>query len=414
MIIIPIVFLANAIFAPRTKNEIRRQRRIEGGMASSVQEALYYHKAVATLSLEGGVVESFMESGRQSAYHGVQAGRFQGILTASIDLLVGISSVLVIFVGIMRIIHGCLTVGQLMVFLTYLNSLFKPIREITKFTGRIAKSAAALERVEDIMHLNPMDIGATDLPNASEAPPFRGNIELNDVTFGYGDEPNLRNLSLSIPVGTKVAIVGGSGGGKSTLLQLIMRLYDPQKGNVYIDGINIRKLKLGSLRNQMGTVLQDSFIFNMSIADNIALAKPGATEQEVQEAAVQAEADEFIRELPSGYETVLGEGGAGLSGGQKRRLAIARAFLRNAPIILLDEPTTGLDAASENKVVAAITRLSKGKTTLFVTHQLSAVSDADLIIVVSDGKIVQRGTHEELLRKEGCYRELWELQQNGK
>ncbi|MEM5789686.1 MAG: ABC transporter ATP-binding protein, partial [Syntrophobacteraceae bacterium] len=410
--VIPLVFWANVIFTGRTKNAIRRQRRIEGGIASSVQEVLYYHKAVATLSLEGGVVESFLANGRQSAYHGVQAGRFQGFLTGIIDLLVGLSTVLVLFVGVMRIIHGCLTVGQLMVFLTYLNSLFKPIREISKFTGRMAKSTAALERVEEIMHLKPLDIGATDLPHASEAPPLRGDIEFSSVSFGYGGEvPVLKEFSLSIPAGTKVAIVGASGSGKSTVLQMLMRLYDPERGKICIDAIDIRTLKLSSLRSQMAIVLQDSFIFNMSIADNIALAKPGASEQEILEAARQAEADEFISELPAGYETVLGEGGTGLSGGQKRRLAIARAFLRDAPIILLDEPTTGLDAASEKKVVEAIARLSKGRTTLLVTHQLSAAVDADLIVVVDRGEIVQCGTYEDLAGREGYFRELWSIQQ---
>lgn len=412
LLVIPVVYWANIVLTRRTREAIRRQRRIEGKMASSVQEAFYYHKAVTTLSLENDIVDDFMESSRESALHGEEAGRFQGILTASLDLLVGMTTLLVLFVGILRILHGCLTVGRLMVFLSYLTSLFKPIREISKFTGRIAKSAAALERIEEIARLNPLEIGATELPDAREAPSFHGSIRWKDVTFGYlADRPVLEHLSLSVKAGQKVAFVGSSGSGKSTILQLLMRLYDPQQGEISIDGVAIRSLTLHSLRSQMAVVLQDSYIFNTSIEGNIAVGRPGATRREIEEAARAAEADDFIKALPQGYDTALGESGAGLSGGQKRRLAIARAFLRNAPIILLDEPTVGLDAASERKVAEAVKRLAQGKTTLIVTHQLSTVIDADVIVVLTKGMIVQSGAHEELLEKGGPYRELWNAQQ---
>ncbi|MDP1990436.1 MAG: ABC transporter ATP-binding protein, partial [Syntrophales bacterium] len=412
VLVIPAVYWANFILTRRTKEAMRRQRRIEGKMASNVQEAFYYRKAIATLSLESDIVDDFMESSRQSASHGLEAGRSQATLTSALTLLIGITSLFVLFVGILRILHGCLTVGQLMVFLSYLSSIFGPIREISKFTGRIAKSSAALERIEEIARLNPQDIGAVELPGAVEAPLFRGNIEWRDVTFGYRpDQAVLQNFSLAVSSGRKVAFVGESGSGKSTVLQLLMRLYDPQHGTISIDGVDIRSLKLPSLRNQMAVVLQDSYIFNMSIEENIAIGKPGATQQEIEEAAKAAEADDFIRMLPQGYETTLGEGGAGLSGGQKRRLAIARAFLRNAPIILLDEPTVGLDAASEQKVAQAVQRLSQGKTTLIVTHQLATVADADLIVVLSAGRIVESGSHGKLLEIGGLYKRLWETQQ---
>jgi len=245
-----------------------------------------------------------------------------------------------------------------------------------------------------------------------EAPSFRGNIEWKEVTFGYRpDQAVLQNFSLAVSAGQKVAFVGESGSGKSTILQLLMRLYDPQHGTILIDGVDIQSLKLPSLRNQMAVVLQDSYIFNMSIEENIAIGKPGATRQEIEEAAKAAEADDFIRMLPEGYETELGEGGAGLSGGQKRRLAIARAFLRNAPLILLDEPTVGLDAESERKVAEAVQRLSQGKTTLIVSHQLATVADAELIVVLSRGRIVESGSHVGLLEMGGLYKRLWETQQ---
>jgi ATP-binding cassette subfamily B protein len=412
VLVIPAVYWANFILTRRTKKAMRKQRRVEGEMASNVQEAFYYHKAIATLSIESDIVDDFMDSSRQSASHGMDAGRSQAILSSALALLIGITSLFVLFVGILRILHGSLTVGKLMVFLSYLNSIFGPIREISKFTGRIAKSAAALERIEEIARLNPLEIGAVELPRAKEARSFRGNIAWKDVTFGYQPEQAvLQNFSLAISSGQKVAFVGESGSGKSTVLQLLMRLYDPQHGTISIDGVDIRSLKLPSLRNQMAVVLQDSYIFNMSIEENIAIGNPGATRQKIEEAAKAAEAHDFIGLLPEGYETTLGEGGAGLSGGQKRRLAIARAFLRNAPITLLDEPTAGLDAESEQKVVEAVQRLSQGKTTLIVSHQLATVSDADLIVVLSEGRIVESGSHGELLEMGGLYKRLWETQQ---
>jgi ATP-binding cassette subfamily B protein len=411
VLVIPAVYWANFILTRRTKKAMRKQRRVEGEMASNVQEAFYYHKAIATLSIESDIVDDFMDSSRQSASHGMDAGRSQAILSSALALLIGITSLFVLFVGILRILHGSLTVGKLMVFLSYLNSIFGPIREISKFTGRIAKSAAALERIEEIARLNPLEIGAVELPRAKEARSFRGNIAWKDVTFGYQPKQAvLQNFSLAISSGQKVAFVGESGSGKSTVLQLLMRLYDPQHGYISIDGVDIRSLKLPSLRNQMAVVLQDSYIFNMSIEENIAIGNPGATRQKIEEAAKAAEAHDFIGLLPEGYETTLGEGGAGLSGGQKRRLAIARAFLRNAPITLLDEPTAGLDAESEQKVAEAVQRLSKGKTTLIVTHQLATVSDADLIVVLSEGKIVESGSHGDLLEMGGLYKRLWETQ----
>jgi ATP-binding cassette subfamily B protein len=270
-----------------------------------------------------------------------------------------------------------------------------------------------VERIEEITRLDPDKMGAVELPSAVDAPPFHGNIQFKGVTFGYRPGQHvLEDFNVDISAGQKVALVGDSGSGKSTVLQLIIRLYDPQKGRIIIDGCDIRHLKLNSLRSQIAMVLQDSFIFNMSIAENITIARPGATRAEVIAAAQASEADEFIRVLPNGYDTLLGEGGAGLSGGQKRRVAIARAFLRNAPIVLLDEPTAGLDALSEQRVADAVTNLTRGRTTIVVTHQLSTVSDADLIVVISDGRIVQMGSHEEMLESGGPYEDLWRMQQS--
>jgi ATP-binding cassette subfamily B protein len=412
LLVIPVIYWANLLLTRRTRDAVRKQRSVEGAIASNVQEALYSHKAVATLCLEEDVLEDFVEAGEESALHGVAAGRFQGMLTASMDFLVGATTLVILFVGVLRILHGCLTVGQLLVFLSYLNSLFKPIREISKFTGRMTKSTTALERIEEIMGMDLFQMGATETADAIPAPPFRGHIALRGVTFGYQpDQPILEGVNLEVLPGQKVAFVGDSGSGKSSILSLIMRLYDPWEGQVVVDELDIRRFTLSSLRNQMAIVLQDSFIFNMTIRENIALARPEATAAEVIQAAKAAEADEFIQELPLNYDTPLGEGGAGLSGGQKRRLAIARAILRNSPLVLLDEPTAGLDATSEQNVMEALRRLSQGKTTIVVTHQLSTITDADQIFLISKGKIQESGSHEELLRKGSAYAHLWATQQ---
>lgn len=415
LMVIPVVYWASVFFSRRTREAVRKQRRIEGTLASNVQEAFYYHKAVTSLSLESEIIDDFLEGGRESAEHAVRAGRFQGMLTASMDMLVGATSLLVLFVGILRIIHGCLTVGQLMVFLSYLNSLFKPIRELSKFAIRWAKSAAALERIEEIMALNPLDVGATDLPHAVTAPRFRGHVQFHRVTFGYEkDRPVLRNLNLAVSAGERVALVGDSGSGKSTIAHLILRLYDPDDGYVAIDGRDIRDYTLASLRNQMAVVLQDSYLFRMTVRENIAMARPGATDEQVTAAAKAAGAHDFIMGLPQGYDTPLGEGGGGLSGGQKRRIAIARAILRDAPIVILDEPTVGLDAASEKHVIEAIGKLTRNRTTILVTHQLNTVTDFDRIVVLSGGRVVESGPHEDLLASQGLYRRLWESQQGSR
>ncbi|EMG38609.1 ABC-type multidrug transport system, ATPase and permease component [Desulfocurvibacter africanus PCS] len=405
---VPLIFLANTGLAQKAKKSIRQQRRIEGGIASSVQESISHQKAVSAMCLEEGLVQEFARSGQESVALAQRAGHYQGMLTSAVDLLIGLTTVLVILVGALRILEGSLTVGQFMVFMAYLNSLFKPVREVSKFASRMSKSTASLERVEEILQLDPRRMGAVEQPDSVPAPALQGAIQLSGVTFGYDPEsPVLRDLSLVIPAGKTVALAGGSGSGKSTILQLLLRMYDPQNGSVRIGGQDIRRFTLESLRSQMATVLQDSFLFNLTIRENIRLARPDASDEEVERAAKAAEAHEFIFNLPLGYDTPLGEGGTGLSGGQKRRLAIARAFLKDAPIVLLDEPTTGLDSATERDVITALKRLCSGRTGIIVTHQLSTVTDVDEIYFLQDGIIVEQGSHKELLSRQGPYRSMW-------
>lgn len=412
VIVIPLIYLATSYFIKRTKASMRHQRRIEGNMASTAQEAIYCHKAVVSHSMEANVTEELIADGKLSAECGEQSGRFQGLLASSVEFIVSITTAMVLFVGALRILHGCLTVGQLTVFLAYLKSLFNPIKQFSKFMGRIAKSMASNERIEEILKISASSMGVSQAKNAVTAPHFKGHIRFENIVFGYKTSHKVVNgFSLEVQPGQKVALVGESGCGKSTIVQFLLRLYDPEKGVVRIDGYDIKTLILKSLRSQIATVLQDSFIFDGTIKSNIALGRPDVADEMIIAAAKAARADDFITRLPQGYNTAIGEGGTNLSGGQRRRITIARAILCDAPIVILDEPTTGLDAASEKKVMEALDLLSQKKTTLIVTHQLSTISNADRIVVIENGRIVEEGTHHQLMADRGLYYHLWQNQQ---
>ena len=415
LLVIPIIYTTNVIFAKQMRLAIKEQRKVEGQLASLVQEAVTEHKAVSAFGLEDILLEDLKLAGVESSEYAVKVGRFQGLLVASVDGVFGITTLFITFVGIMRIMHGCLTVGQLVIFLSYLASLFKPIREISKFSLRWAKSMAALDRIQEIMHIGvgPINLKKTNIKTQKRVKQFQGHIKYSNVSFGYTPGKYvIKDFSLEIKPGEQIAIVGGSGSGKSTILHLLLRFYDPDRGQIMIDGHDIKTFDPVFLRKQMSVVLQDSHLFRMTIRENIAIARPEATEEDIVAAAKAAEAHEFIMSLPRGYDTLLGEGGVGLSGGQKRRLAIARAVLRNTPIVLMDEPTAGLDAASEQAVIKALKRLIQNRTTILVTHQLSTITDFQRIVVMDMGKIIEQGTHEELIRLKQKYWELWQLQQS--
>jgi ATP-binding cassette subfamily B protein len=282
------------------------------------------------------------------------------------------------------------------------------MRKLSNQIGQIAKATASGERVIDILDYEP---NVRDLPGAKKAHPFFGAVRFEQVTFGY--EPSkdiLKDLNFVVQPGQQVALVGPSGSGKSTLVSLILRLYDPVEGRILIDGQDLREYTLDSLRQQISVVLQESVLFAVSVRDNIAYGRLGATDKEVEKAARLANAHDFIMELPEGYDTILGERGATLSGGQRQRIAIARAAIRHAPIVILDEPTTGLDNASDRAVTAALDRLTQGRTTFLISHNLRTVEHADLILYVEGGSILERGTHTELVRLGGRYATLYQLQ----
>ena len=407
--VLPIFWFSTVRLGRGIQGVSRKQRQREGAMASTASESIGAIKLVQALSLENVFNKSFASENAKSLKEGVQAKRLASRLERTADVLVGVSTALVLYFGARLVMSNSITPGDLLVFLTYLKNAFKPVRDFAKYTGRIAKATAAGERVVDVMDREP-DI--RDKPGARTAPPFEGRISFENVRFGYEpDQPVLNGFDFEIEPGKRVALVGASGNGKSTLANLLLRLYDPGEGRVTVDGGDVRDYTLQSLRSQMGVVMQDSLLFAASVRDNIAYgAKEEVSDEEVEAAARLAGAHDFIAAMPEGYDTVLSERGASLSGGQRQRLAIARAAIREAPIMILDEPTTGLDEENERNVTGALERLTEGRTTLLITHDLELASRSDEILYLDSGRVLESGSHEDLMRRGGRYATMYDLQ----
>lgn len=328
-----------------------------------------------------------------------------------VEFLGSIAAAIIIYLGGKKVVEGALTAGDFFSFMTALMLMYEPITKLSGVNADLNSAVAAAERIYQFLGLEP-DI--KDAPDAIEKKDFERNIVYDNVWFRYPDanedEWILKGVSFKVDKGETVAIVGGSGAGKTTLVDLLPRLYDVTKGAIYLDGIDIRKIKLKSLRSLISVVTQEVVLFNDTIFNNILYGRPDATYEEVIEAAKLAHAHEFIVKLPDGYNTVVGDRGVRLSGGERQRISLARAFLKNAPILILDEATSALDAESEMLVKEALYKLMEGKTVLLIAHRLATVVEADRILVLQDGRIVEEGTHEELIKKDGHYKKLCELQ----
>jgi len=406
--IAPVLFLVVFRYTRLIRKSSREVRKKEGQIVSIVQEVLTSIRVVKAFAREDYEQKRLEEESLESVEIALRARALKSRLAPFVEIIVGVGTALVLWFGARMVLNGALEAGDLIVFIWYLGKMYKPMQDLSKMTDTYAKASVAYERIQEVLQ---SEREVKDLPGARPARNLKGELEFDHVTFGYEpDQPILKDISFKIEAGTVAALVGPTGAGKSTIISLIPRFYDPESGVVKIDGIDVRRLQQKSVRDQVSFVLQETVLFHASVWRNIAYGKPGASRREILEAAKLANAHEFIEKMPQGYDTMVGERGVTLSGGQRQRIAIARAVIRNTPLLILDEPSSGLDAASEQQVFEALDRLMTGRTSVVIAHRLATIQRANKIYVVKDGTIVESGTHEHLLKEGGLYAELHQIQ----
>ena len=406
--VVPALFALISLFNRKIVEVASDVRTTESRVYSLVQWAMSSIKLVQAFTKEEEEHQRFMGASRESLQATLRLYSWQTLYSGTVNLLIAGGTALVVFSGARAVISGTLSIGQLIVFISYLAQLYAPINQITQSWGLIAGARVGARRIFEILDTEPdLEDGARNFPPSGAC----GEVAWSGVSFCYRpDTPILTGVDLKVPAGTKIAVVGPTGAGKSTLLGLLPRFYDPSAGSVAIDGVDVREYTLRSLRNQIAMVLQPPLIFPLSVRDNIANGRPGADDAAIEQVARLARIDDLIASLPAGYDTLLGESGASLSEGEKQRITIARALLRNAPILILDEPTSALDVTTEALVMAGIEGLMAGRTTFIIAHRLSTVRRCDRIVVLRGGLIVEQGTLPELLHRDGFFAEYYRTQ----
>jgi len=407
----PVLAVVVYTYTRRIKKASREVRKKEGEIVSVIQEVLSSIRVVKAFAREDYEQRRLEEESLEGVEIALKARSLKAKLAPLVEIIVAIGTSLVLWFGARMALDGTLSAGSLVVFIFYLGKMYKPMQELSKMTDSYSKAAVGYERIREVLDV---DGEVKDLPGSRRAPRLRGQIEFDRVSFHYEPAvPVLKDVSFKIEPGQVAALVGPTGAGKTTIISLIPRFYDPTSGVVKIDGYDVRRFTQKSLRHQISFVLQETVLFHGPIWYNIAYGKPDASRGEVLRAAELANASEFIENLPRGYDTIVGERGVTLSGGQRQRIAIARAVIRNTPVLIMDEPSSGLDAASEKLVFEALDRLMKGKTAIVIAHRLSTVRDADVIFAIKDGTILESGTHGQLLESGGLYSELYNIQFHG-
>lgn len=406
--IVPSLYLISAHVSGKVEALTKTQRTMESEVASIVQESMTTMPVVQAYTEEKQEKKRFSKVSQESLIASLNKLKLARAFGRAVDIFVAIGTALVVWYGARQVLGGQVTPGDLIVFSAYLKDLYGPINKSSELIIGFVSSLVSGQRIAEILDTN---ITVEDRPDAIEAPAFKGSVAFSEVSFGYKPgEPVLQKLTFSVKPGQMVALVGSSGTGKSTVANLLLRFFDPIEGRILIDGHDIRRLKLKSLRRQISIVFQESLLFRRTIRENIAYGNPQADEEDIIAAAKSAQAHDFITKLPNGYETILDERGGNLSGGQRQRLALARAILKDASILILDEPVTGVDAFTEAQIHKTLDHFMQRKTTFMIAHRLSTIKKADLILVIEEGKVVEQGTHTQLVTNSNRYRELYNLQ----
>ena len=413
LLVVPLLWLATRFFTRLVKQASREKRRRSGSLSAVAEESLANAPLVQAYNRQATEVDRFRRQNAAAFEAELAVTRLKAVFAPVLDVLRISIALVIIGLGTLALQQGRLTLGGLIVFLTYFGMLYTPIKGAGRLTNSVFAATAGAERIIEVLDERPAVVSPSHGRSLERA---QGRIEFRHVSFAYpaDDRHALSDVTFSAAPGETVAMVGRSGAGKSTLAKLLLRFYDPAQGSIHLDGIDLRQLSVDSLRANIALVLQETLVFDGTIRENIAYGKPGAGEREVVRAAIDADAHDFISRLPDGYETHIGQRGRRLSGGQAQRVAIARAMIRGAPLLILDEPTTGLDAESTQRILRPLRKLMSGRTTILITHNLLTVREADRIVVLDRGRIVESGTHTKLLLCGGTYAELSHLYRPGR